>query len=58
MADDKSKTGGQGRACVHVNEPYEPSRSTKYGRADDPRAAAMAAEVFAEAVEAHLKPEK
>jgi hypothetical protein len=60
MSDDKSKTGGQDRLRINVNEPYElDSWSKKFGCThDELRAAVKAVGVMAKDVEAHLKSKK
>ena len=57
MADDKSKTGGQDRTRIDVNEDYElRDWSKRLGvTADELKAAVKVVGTSAEAVEAHLK---
>lgn len=60
MADDKSKSGGQDRARINVNEDYElRDWSKKYGvTPDELKAAVKAVGTQAKDVEAHLKSKK
>lgn len=57
MADDKTKTGGQDRTRINVNEDYEVQYWTKkFGvTAEQLKAAVKDAGTNAAAVEAHLK---
>ncbi|WP_431257536.1 DUF3606 domain-containing protein [Roseateles chitinivorans] len=57
MADDKTKTGGQDRARINVNEDYElRDWSKKFGVTPEQlKAAVNAVGTSAEAVEAHLR---
>ena len=57
MSDDKSKTGGQDRARINVNEDYElRDWSRKFGvTPDELKKAVNAVGTSADAVEAHLK---
>jgi len=57
MSDDKSKTGGQDRARINVNEDYElRDWSKKFGvTPDELKKAVNAVGTSADAVEAHLK---
>lgn len=60
MSDDKSKTGGQDRTRINVNEDYElRDWSKKFGvTPDELKKAVNAVGTSAEAVEAHLKGQK
>jgi len=60
MSDDKSKSGGQDRSRINVNEDYElRDWSKKFGvTPDELRAAVKVAGTSADAVEAHLKGQK
>ncbi|RZI59602.1 MAG: DUF3606 domain-containing protein [Rubrivivax sp.] len=60
MSDDKSKTGGQDRARINVNEDYElRDWSKKFGVTPEQlKQAVNAVGSSAEAVEAHLKGNK
>lgn len=60
MSDDKSKTGGQDRARINVNEDYElRDWSKKFGVTPEQlKQAVNAVGTSAEAVEAHLKGNK
>lgn len=60
MSDDKSKTGGQDRTRINVNEDYELRHwSAKFGvTPDELKKAVNAVGTSAEAVEAHLKGQK
>ena len=57
MSDDKSKTGGQDRARINVNEDYElRDWSKKFGvTPDELRAAVKVAGTSADAVEARVE---
>ena len=60
MSDDKTKTGGQDRARINVNEDYElRDWSKKFGVTPEQlKQAVNAVGTSAEAVEAHLKGNK
>ena len=60
MSDDKSKSGGQDRSRINVNEDYElRDWSKKFGvTPDELKAAVKAVGTSADAVEAHLKGQK
>ena len=60
MSDDKSKSGGQDRARINVNEDYElRDWSEKFGvTPDELKKAVNAVGTSADAVEAHLKGQK
>lgn len=60
MSDDKTKTGGQDRTRINVNEAYElQDWSKKFGvTPDELRAAVHAVGNSADAVETHLRDRK
>jgi len=60
MSDDKTKTGGQDRSRINVNEDYElRDWSKKFGvTPDELKKAVNAVGTSADAVEAHLKGQK
>jgi hypothetical protein len=60
MSDDKTKTGGQDRTRINVNEEYElRDWSKKFGvTPDELKAAVSAVGTNADAVEAHLRDRK